>query len=113
MDFRTNAQVNWLMFRGVEPGPHKADYPYSSYFPYATYLNDGIHTSCCGHGVFSLYPAENARKPRCCHQLKENAHSLGARLHHTSDVETGLCMSLLVVIRSAGTVQYSSGQSSK
>lgn len=58
------------------------------------------------HVVLSLAPAENARKPQCCHQLKENADSAGARHRHTSDVETEVYEStVLVVIRSAGTVQ--------
>lgn len=79
------SNVNWLMFRGVEPGPHEADYPYSSYFPNENYVNDGIHTSYCGHGVLSLAPAENARKLQFCHQFKGNAHSSGARHCHKSD----------------------------
>lgn len=109
MDFRTNAQVNWLMFRGVEPGPHESDYPYSDTAPTfpttITYRMAYTHHVAGGHGVLSLAPAENARKPQCCHQLKENAHSAGARHRHTSDAETGVCMSPLVVIRSAATVQ--------
>lgn len=46
------------------------------------------HNVAGGLGVLSLAPAENARKPQCCHQLKENAHSPGARHRHTSDTET-------------------------
>lgn len=62
MDFRTNAQT-WTGSCFVVLSPSRT--------------KQIIHTArTC------------TRKPQCCHQLKENAHSSGTRHRHTSDAET-------------------------